>query len=122
MDCVGYLYVHNFFLAEAVRKRPELAERSFWIDLNGRVLAASADLALLGIRMGTPARQARRTAPGAECVKYLPEDFEPMSDLFCDIAYKFTPVVAPLRPGEVLVGPVGNSPCLARILHQCSVQ
>jgi hypothetical protein len=55
-------------------------------------------------------------------VKYLPEDFEPMSDLFCDIAYKFTPVVAPLRPGEVLVGPVGNSPCLARILHQCSVQ
>ncbi len=104
MDCVGYLYVHNFFLAEAVRKRPELAERSFWIDLNGRVLAASADLALLGIRMGTPARQARRTAPGAECVKYLPEDFQPMSDLFCDIAYKFTPVVAPLRPGEVFVG------------------
>lgn len=104
MQYTGYLYIRNLFYVQALRVRPDLQQRPFWIDLKGKVLACSPTLEPLGIRQGTPARQARRIAPDAERVEYREEDYRAVHDLFCDIAYRFTPVVEPFRPGEIFLG------------------
>lgn len=109
MNCVGYLYIRDLFLTQTMRNYPELTVQPFWIDMNGKALDASPALAALGIRSGTPARQAKRIAPTAVRIEYRPEDFQPAQDLFSDIAYKFTPVVEPLHPGEIFLGLQGHN-------------
>lgn len=104
MDRTGYLYIRDLFLVQAQRLHPELAQRPGWIDLHGRVLAHTPVLSNLGIRPGMPARRARRIAPEALVVDYRPEDYQQLQDLFCEIAYRRTPVVEPFRPGEIFLG------------------
>lgn len=124
MNCVGYLYIRNLFFAQALRLRPELGARPYWIEMNEKVLAHSPALARLGIRPGLPARQARRIAPDAERVEYRVEDYQGVHDLFCHIAYRFTPVVEPLCPGEIFLGLQGapDGPEAGEIAHALAAE
>lgn len=117
MNCTGYLYIPDMFRVQTLRMRPGLEGEPFWIDLNGRVLAAAEELEELGVCAGVSSRKAARIAPGAQRLEYRPEDFQCLADLLCTVAYRVTPVVEPFHPGEIFLG-VQTQDCeqVARVL------
>ncbi len=103
MNLVGCLCIRDFFVTAAARKDERRNSAAFWIEKNGKVLAYSPDLSGRGFRVGMSARQARAVASEALVIPYRQEEYQASHDQICAIAYKYTPIIEPLHPGEIFL-------------------